>query len=70
MIKFEFTVSDADAENILSCIRKAALENDEQIATALVHVPAGVDRDRYIAAYRDDKAYLLGLIEKMHNTRV
>lgn len=70
MIKFEFTVDDADAENIFSCIRDAAIKNDEQIRIVKsLNYPPEV-AERYIEAYRRDKEYLLGLIKRMSNTRV
>jgi hypothetical protein len=69
MIKFEFTVDEVDAENIFSCIRDAAIKNDERIIDVMsLNYPPDV-AERYIAAYRRDKEYLLGLIEKMSNTR-
>lgn len=70
MIKFEFTVDDADAENIFSCIQDAALKNLERISVVKsLNYPPEVEAS-YIAAYERDREYLLGLMAKMKNTRV
>jgi len=70
MIKFEFIVDDADAENILECIRESALRNDERIMCLLALNYPGPETDRFLEAYKQNKEYLLGLIEKMKNTKV
>ncbi len=70
MIRFEFTVDDADAENIFSCIHDAASKNLELIRMVKsLNYPPEVEAI-HIAAYQKNREYLLGLIEKMKNTRV
>jgi len=70
-VKFEFVMEDVDAENIMWAIRESALRNDEHI----MHYEARTDltqeqKDSYISWLKANKAYMLGLIEKMTNTRV
>jgi hypothetical protein len=71
MIHFDFIVEDVDAENLMWAIRESALRNDE----AIMDYEARTDltqeqKDSYIDWLKANKAYMLGLIEKMTNTRV
>ena len=71
MIHFDFIVEDFDAENLMWAIRNSALRNDE----AIMDYEARQDltreqKDSYINWLNSNKAYMLGLIEKMTNTRV
>ncbi len=71
MIHFDFIVEDVDAENLMWAIRNSALRNDE----AIMDYEARTDltqeqKDSYIDWLKANKAYMLGLIEKMTNTRV
>jgi hypothetical protein len=71
MIHFDFIVEDVDAENLMWAIRESALRNDE----AIMDYEARTDltqeqKDLYIDWLKANKAYMLGLIEKMTNTRV
>ena len=71
MIHFDFIVEDVDAENLMWAIRESALRNDE----AIMDYEARTDltqeqKDSYISWLKANKAYMLGLIEKMTNTRV
>ncbi len=71
MIHFDFIVEDVDAENLMWAIRESALRNDE----AIMDYEARTDltqeqKDSYINWLKANKAYMLGLIEKMTNTRV
>jgi hypothetical protein len=71
MIHFNFIVEDVDAENLMWAIRESALRNDE----AIMDYEARTDltqeqKDSYIDWLKANKAYMLGLIEKMTNTQV
>ena len=71
MIHFDFIVEDVDAENLMWAIRESALRNDE----AIMDYEARADltreqKDSYISWLKANKEYMLGLIEKMTNTRV
>jgi hypothetical protein len=71
MIHFNFIVEDVDAENLMWAIRNSALRNDE----AIMDYEARTDltqeqKDSYIDWLKANKAYMLGLIEKMTTTRV
>jgi hypothetical protein len=71
MIHFDFIVEDVDAENLMWAIRESALRNDE----AIMDYEARTDltqeqKDSYIDWFKANKEYMLGLIEKMTNTRV
>lgn len=65
MIHFDFTVSDADAENIFSIMRDRILHNNQQI----IEMIGKAGKEDYIAAYRRDNEYVEDLIEKMTNTQ-
>jgi hypothetical protein len=71
MIHFDFIVEDVDAENLMWAIRNSALRNDE----AIMDYEARTDltqeqKDSYISWLKANKEYMLGLIEKMTNTRI
>ncbi len=66
MIHFNFTVSDVDAENIISVMRHRIVLNNQQI----VEMIGKPGQEEYIDAYRRDNEYVEGLIKKMTNTRV
>ena len=71
MIHFDFIVEDVDAENLMWAIRESALRNDQHIMDYEARL--GLTReqkDSYIDWLKANKAYMLGLIEKMTNTRV
>ena len=70
-VKFEFVMEDVDAENLMWAIRNEALRNDE----VMMDYEARQDltreqKDSYIDWLKANKEYMLGLIEKMTNTRV
>lgn len=70
-VHFDFVMEDIDAENIVMAIRNSALRNDEQIMD--YHARDDLTPDQksvYIDWLKANKDYMLGLIEKMHNTRV
>lgn len=65
-IKFNFTVSDIDAENILNAIRQYALQNDIEMMDVIAStILTREEKDAKIESFRADKQYILGLIEKM-----
>ena len=71
MIHFNFIVEDVDAENLMWAIRESALRNDQHIMDYEARL--GLTReqkDSYIDWLKANKAYMLGLIEKMTNTQV
>jgi hypothetical protein len=71
MIHFDFIVEDVDAENLMWAIRESALRNDEDIMDYESRTDLTQEqKDSYISWLKANKAYMLGLIEKMTNTRV
>jgi hypothetical protein len=71
MIHFDFIVEDVDAENLMSAIRESALRNDMSIMDYETRTDLTREqKDSYIDWLKANKAYMLGLIEKMTNTRV
>jgi hypothetical protein len=71
MIHFNFIVEDVDAENLMWTIRESALRNDEHIMDYEARTDLTQEqKDSYISWLKANKAYMLGLIEKMTNTRV
>jgi hypothetical protein len=71
MIHFNFIVEDVDAENLMWAIRESALRNDEHIMKYMARQDLTQEqKDSYIDWLKANKAYMLGLIEKMTNTRV
>ena len=70
-VKFEFTMEDVDAENLIWAIRDSALRNDISILDYMVREDLTQEqKDSYIKYFEDGKAYTLGLIDQMTNTRV
>ena len=70
-VHFDFVVEDVDAENIVMAIRDSALRNDELIMDYMSR--SDLDEHQkscYINWLKANKEYMLGLIEKMHNTRI
>jgi hypothetical protein len=71
MIHFDFIVEDVDAENLMWAIRESALRNDEHIMKYMARQDLTREqKDSYISWLKANKAYMLGLIEQMTNTRV
>ena len=71
MIHFDFIVEDVDAENLMWAIRESALRNDMSIMDYETRTDLTREqKDSYIDWLKANKAYMLGLIEKMTNTRV
>jgi hypothetical protein len=71
MIHFDFIVEDVDAENLMWAIRESALRNDEHIMDYEARTDLTREqKDSYISWLKANKAYMLGLIEKMTNTRI
>jgi hypothetical protein len=71
MIHFDFIVEDVDAENLMWAIRESALRNDEYIIKYMARQDMTEEqKEPYIKYFKDGKAYMLGLIEKMTNTRI
>ena len=66
MIHFDFTVSDADAENIISILRNQISRNNHEL---LFHLDKP-DEKHWVERYKRDNEYVEGLIKKMTNTRV
>lgn len=66
MIHFDFTVSDSDAENIISIMRKQIAQNNYEL---LFHLDKP-DEAHWAEAYRRDNEYIEDLIKRMTNTRV
>ncbi len=70
-VHFDFVVEDVDAENICMVIRDTALRNDELIIEYMTRADlTEAQRNSHIEWLRANKAYMLGLIEQMKNTRV
>ena len=67
MIHFDFTVSDADAENIMEIMRDRIIYNNMRIMDLMTR-PGGYEQT--IQAFRRDNEYVEELIKKMTNTRV
>jgi len=66
MIHFNFTVSDADAENIFTILNN---QNDHNHAK-MVKLVANGDEYNMLEAYERDNEYIEELMAKMTNTRV
>ena len=70
-VKFEFTMEDVDAENLIWAIRDSALRNDEHIMKYMARPDLTQEqKDSYIDHLKANRDYTMGLIEKMTNTRV
>jgi hypothetical protein len=64
-------MEDVDAENLMWAIRESALRNDEYIIKYMARQDMTEEqKEPYIKYFKDGKAYMLGLIEKMTNTRI
>jgi hypothetical protein len=71
MIHFDFIVEDVDAENLMWAIRESALRNDEHIMDYEARTDLTQEqKDSYISWLKANREYMLGLIEKMTNTRI
>lgn len=66
MIHFDFTVSDSDAENIISILRNQITRNNLEL---IRHV-ANSSSSHIVTMLRNDNEYIEGLIKRMTNTRV
>lgn len=70
-VKFEFVMEDVDAENLIWAIRDTALKNDIRILEYMARQDLSEEQqNNYIQHLEANKAYTLGLIEQMTNTRV
>jgi hypothetical protein len=66
MVKFEFTLTDEEAESLMFAV-------NYQISNLRVHIieeMAGKDRSKFINHYRDSIEFYKELKSKMKNTRV
>jgi hypothetical protein len=66
MIHFNFTVSDADAENIFTILNNQIVHNHAK----MVKLVANGDEYNMLEAYERDNEYIEELINKMTNTKV
>jgi len=66
MIHFNFTVSDADAENIFTILNNQIVHNHAK----MVKLVANGDEYNMLEAYERDNEYIKELINKMTNTKV
>ncbi len=66
MIHFNFTVSDADAENIFAILNNQISRNREEMMELMVKG----DEYNMREAYERDNEYIKELIKKMTNTKV
>jgi hypothetical protein len=66
MIHFNFTVSDADAENIFTILNNQISRNREEMLKLMVKGDAWNMRE----VYERDNEYIKELMAKMTNTRV
>jgi hypothetical protein len=67
MIHFNFTVSDADAENIFTILHNQISRNREEMLKLFAY---GSLEYNMMRAYERDNEYIRELIKKMTNTRV
>ena len=71
MIKFEFTMSDVDAENMLRAIHDNGVDNIEKILRVMVNPDLTEEqKEMYIQSYKDSQIYFEGLISQMTNYRI
>jgi len=71
MVKFEFTMSDVDAENMLRAIHDNGVDNSEQILRVMCNPDLTEEQKKmYIQSYKDSQIYFQGLIKQMTNYRV
>ncbi len=66
MIHFNFTVSDADAENIFNILNNQIVHNHEK----MVKLIASGDGYNMLGVYERDSEYIKASINKMTNTKV
>jgi hypothetical protein len=66
MIRFNFTVSDADAENIFNILNNQIVHNREEMLELMVKGDAWNMR----GVYERDNEYIKQLMAKMTNTKV
>jgi hypothetical protein len=66
MIHFNFTVSDADAENIFTILNNQIVHNHAK----MVKLVANGDEYNMLEAYERDNEYIEELMAKMTNTKV
>lgn len=70
MVKFEFVMSDIDAENMLRAIHDNGVNNVEKILRVMVDPNLTDDqKEMYIQSYKDSQEYFRGLIKQMKNYR-
>lgn len=70
-VKFEFTMSDVDAENLVGAVRDSAVRCGEDIMAVMASQTLTAEQKaQYIRSYQDQREYILGLIAQMTNTRV
>lgn len=67
MIHFNFTVSDADAENIFTILNNQISRNREEMLELVAY---GSLEYNMLRAYKRDNEYIRELINKMTNTKV
>ncbi len=67
MINFNFTVSDADAENIFTILNNQISRNREEMLKLVAY---GSLEYNMLKAYKRDNEYITELIKKMTNTKV
>lgn len=67
MIHFDFTISDAEAENIFSMMHDRIVENNMRIMKIMSE---NNNNEQRIEAYRRDNEYVEELIKKMTSVRV
>jgi hypothetical protein len=66
MIHFNFTVSDAEAENIFTILNNQISRNREE----MLELMAKGDEYNMLGAYERDNEYIKELMAKMTNTKV
>lgn len=65
MVKFEFILTDADAENLFDCINRCITQANQNAMDAIVN-----NDPAWLAACHRDADYLTELKTKLTNTRV
>lgn len=63
MVKFEFELSDVNAENLFGCI-------DKEIYACKITISESLVKDSYTQWYENRIEYLSVLKTKLHNTKV
>ena len=67
MIHFNFTVSDAEAEDIFNILNNQISRNREEMLKLVAY---GSLEHNMLRAYKQDNEYIRELINKMTNTKV